>query len=106
MAIEFQILCLVTLYFKVSLLQCNYTFEYRVILTHYQSKVFCFFLHYNTHYITYFITHLFLCILAPPIVVSVLLTCQDPEYKTTAFFHMYFQEKNIVLYLFGSIRYA
>ncbi len=48
----------------------------------------------------YFITHLFYAYLAPPIVVGVLLTCQslDPEYKTTAFFNMYFQEKNIVLY--------
>ncbi len=29
-----------------------------------------------------------------------LLVCQslDPEYKTTAFFQMHFQEKNIVLY--------
>ncbi len=55
---------------------------------------------YNTHYIMYFITHSFYAYLAPPIVVVVLLTCQslDPEYKTTAFFNMYFQEKNIVLY--------
>ncbi len=44
--------------------------------------------------------HSFLAFLAPPIVVGVLLTCQslDPEYKTTAFFQMYIQEKNIVLY--------
>ncbi len=44
--------------------------------------------------------HSFYAFLAPPIVVGVLLTCQslDPEYKTTVFFQMYFQEKNIVLY--------
>ncbi len=55
---------------------------------------------YNTHYITYFMAHSFYAYLTPPIVVGVLLTCQslDPEYKTTAFFQMYFQEKNIVLY--------
>ncbi len=43
--------------------------------------------------------HSFYLYLAPP-VVGVLLTCQslDPEYKTAAFFQMYFQEKNIVLY--------
>ncbi len=52
---------------------------------------------YNMYYITYFMAHSFL---VPPIVVGVLLTCQslDPEYKTTAFFQMHFQEKNIVLY--------
>ncbi len=56
---------------------------------------------YNTHCITYFMAHSCYAFLAPPIVVGVLLTCQslDPEYKTTAFFQMYFQEKNIVLYL-------
>ncbi len=45
--------------------------------------------------------HSFYAHLAPPIVVGVLLTCQslDPEYKTAAFFQMFFQEKNIVLYL-------
>ncbi len=55
---------------------------------------------YNTHYITYFMAHSFYAFLAPPIVVGVLLTCQslEHEYKTTAFFHMYFHEKNIVLY--------
>ncbi len=55
---------------------------------------------YNTHYITYFMAHSFYAYLAPPIVVGVLLTCQnlDPEYKMTAFFQMYLQEKNIVLY--------
>ncbi len=55
---------------------------------------------YNTHYIMYFMTHSFYAYLAPPIVVGVLLTCQslNPEYKTTAFFQMYLQEKNIVLY--------
>ncbi len=44
--------------------------------------------------------HSFYAFLAPPIVVGVLLTCQslDREYKTTAFFQMYFHEKNIVLY--------
>ncbi len=44
--------------------------------------------------------HSFYAFLAPPIVVGVLLTCQslDPEYKTTVFFQMNFQEKNIVLY--------
>ncbi len=44
--------------------------------------------------------HVFYTYLAPPIVVGVLFTCQrlDPEYKTTAFFQMYFHEKNIVLY--------
>ncbi len=48
----------------------------------------------------YFMAHSFYACLAPPIVVGVLLTCQslDPEYKTSAFFQMYFQEKNIVLY--------
>ncbi len=52
---------------------------------------------YNTHYITYFMAHLFHACLAPPIVVGVLLLCQslDPEYKTTAFFQMYFQEKTL-----------
>ncbi len=52
---------------------------------------------YNTHYITYFMAHSFYVYLAPPIVVGVLLTCQslDPEYKMTAFFQMYFQEKNL-----------
>ncbi len=42
--------------------------------------------------------HSFYTFLAPPIVVGVLLTYQslDPECKTTAFFQMYFQEKNIV----------
>ncbi len=47
---------------------------------------------YNTHYITYFMAHSFYAFLAPPIVMGVLLTCQslDPEYKTTAFFLMYF----------------
>ncbi len=52
-------------------------------------------LYKHTHYITYFMAHLFYACLAPPIVVGVLLTCQsvDPEYKTTAFFQMYFQEK-------------
>ncbi len=47
---------------------------------------------YNTHYIMYFMAHSFYAFLAPPIVVGVLLTCQslDPEYKTTAFFQMYF----------------
>ncbi len=55
---------------------------------------------YNTHYITYFMAHSFYAYLAPPIAVGVLLTCQnlDPEYKMTAFFQMYLQEKNIVLY--------
>ncbi len=49
---------------------------------------------------SYVIADSFYACLAPPIVVGVLLTCQsvDPEYKTTAFFQMYFQEKNIVLY--------
>ncbi len=44
--------------------------------------------------------HSFYSYLASPIVVGVLLTCQslDPEYKMAAFFQMYFQEKNIVLY--------
>ncbi len=44
--------------------------------------------------------HSFYAFLAPPTVLGVLLTCQslDPEYKTNAFFQMYFQEKNIVLY--------
>ncbi len=39
--------------------------------------------------------HSFYAFFAPPIIVGVLLTCQslDPEYKTTAFFQMYFQEK-------------
>ncbi len=43
---------------------------------------------------------LFYSYLAPPIVMCVLLTRQslDPEYKTTTFFQMHFQEKNIVLY--------
>ncbi len=52
---------------------------------------------YNTHYITYFMAHSFYACLAPPIVVGVLLTCQslDPEYNTTAFFQMYFQEKTL-----------
>ncbi len=55
---------------------------------------------YNTQYITYFMAHSFYACLVPPIAVVVLLTCQslDPEYKTTAFFQMNFQEKNIVLY--------
>ncbi len=65
---------------------------------------------YNTHYITYFMAHSFYACLAPPIVVGVLLTCQsvDPEYKTTAFFQMYFQEKNIVLYSgqYGTYKYT
>ncbi len=41
--------------------------------------------------------HSFYVYLAPPIVVGVLLTCQslDTEYKTTAFFQMYFQEKTL-----------
>ncbi len=41
--------------------------------------------------------HSFYVYLAPPIVVGVLLTCQslDPVYKMTAFFQMYFQEKNL-----------
>ncbi len=41
--------------------------------------------------------HSFYVYLAPPIVVGVLLTCQslDPEYKTTAVFQMYFQEKTL-----------
>ncbi len=44
--------------------------------------------------------HWFYVYLAPTNVVGVLLTYQsiDPECKTTAFFQMYFQEKNIVLY--------
>ncbi len=44
----------------------------------------------------HFLAHSFYECLAPPIVVGVLLTCQslDPEYKMTAFFNMYFQEKN------------
>ncbi len=48
----------------------------------------------------YFMAHSFYVYLAPPIVVGVLLTCQslDPEYKSTVFFQMYFQEKNIVFY--------
>ncbi len=60
---------------------------------------------YNAHHITYFMAHSFYGFLAPPIVVGVLLTWQslDPEYKTTAFFQMSFQEKNILI--FGSIRY-
>ncbi len=43
-------------------------------------------------------SHSFYVYLAPPIVMCVLLTCQslDPEYKTTAFFQMHFQEKNIL----------
>ncbi len=55
---------------------------------------------YNTHYITYFMAHSFYAFLAPPIVVGVLLTCQslDPEYKTSVFFQMYFQEKYIILH--------
>ncbi len=50
---------------------------------------------FTTHYI--FHGKLVLCVFG---VVGVLLTCQslDPEYKTTAFFQMYFQEKNAVLY--------
>ncbi len=49
----------------------------------------------------YVMAHWFYVYLAPTIVVGVLLTYQsiDPECKTTAFFQMYFQEKNIVLYL-------
>ncbi len=42
--------------------------------------------------------HSFYACLGPPIVVGVILTYQnlDPEYKTTAFFQMYFHEtKNI-----------
>ncbi len=41
--------------------------------------------------------HAFYACLAPPMVVGVLLTCQslDPEYKMTAFFQMYFQEKTL-----------
>ncbi len=52
---------------------------------------------YHTHYITYFMAHSFYAYLAPPIVVGVLLTRQslDSEFKTTAFFHMYFQEKTL-----------
>ncbi len=40
---------------------------------------------------------LFYAFLVPLIVVGVLLTCQslDPEYKTTAFFQIYFQEKTL-----------
>ncbi len=57
-------------------------------------------LQHTLQYITYFMAHLFYVYMAPPSVVCVLLTCQslDPEYKTRAFFHMYFQENNIVLY--------
>ncbi len=53
---------------------------------------------YNTHYITYFMAHSFYAFLVPHIVVGVLLTCQslDPEYKTTALFQMYFQEKKVL----------
>ncbi len=56
---------------------------------------------YNTHCITYFMAHSFYAYLAPPIVVVVLMTCQsqDPEYKTTAFFQMYFQEKKTSSYI-------
>ncbi len=54
----------------------------------------------------YVITHSFYAYLVPPIVVGVLLTCQslEPEYKMTAFFQMYLQEKKHCL-IFGSIRY-
>ncbi len=54
---------------------------------------------YNTHYITSFMAHSFYVFLEPPIVVGVLLTCQSlvTEYKTTVFFQMFFQEKNIIL---------
>ncbi len=60
---------------------------------------------YNMHYITFFMAHSLYACLAPPVVVGVLLTCQrvDPEYKMTAFFQMYFQEKKNSL-IFGSIR--
>ncbi len=47
--------------------------------------------------------HSFYAFLAPPIVVGVLLTCQslDPEYKTAAFFQMYFHEKKTLSYVRG-----
>ncbi len=68
-----------------------------------QSRLFFFSFHswsLQHTYITYFMAHLFYACLAPPIVVGVLLTRQslDPEYKTTAFFHMYFQEKKTLSY--------
>ncbi len=49
---------------------------------------------FTTH-IIYFMAHSFYLFLTPPIVVGVLLTRRslDPEYKTTAFFHMDFHEK-------------
>ncbi len=56
---------------------------------------FCFHSRSLPTHIIYFMAHSFYPFLTPPIVVGVLLTCRslDPEYKTTAFFHMDFHEK-------------